>query len=251
MQNLISLKHADLGYGSKKVLTGVEFDVRAGDFLGIVGPNGAGKTTLLKTLLGLIRPVSGSMERYSEELRIGYVPQRESVDSLFPLSVMDIVSMGRYSRIGPFTRINKREKMLALRSLTHMGISQLAEKAYPSLSGGQKQRTLIARALVGEPNLLILDEPTNGMDLAGEANIMGLLRDLHDKDGLTVLMVSHLLNTVINYVKRIAIVGDGSVQEGLVSEMITSGRLTELYGLGVKVLSVDSRLVLVPDNHGE
>src|SRR5437588_2416737 len=204
MQKLIVFEKVDLGYGRNVVLRDIHFDIEQGDFLGIVGPNGAGKTTLLKAILGLLKPLSGQVFVSAGGLRIGYVPQRESVDTLFPLTVMDIVLMGRYTRLGPFGRPGRDDKERAMEALRSVGITDLANRSYPNLSGGQKQRALIARALVGNPNLLILDEPTNGMDLASERAIMELVRMLHDEDRITVLMVSHLLHTVVNYAKRIA-----------------------------------------------
>src|SRR5437870_12918214 len=146
MEKLIVFENADLGYGRQRVLQGVNFDVIPGDFLGIVGPNGAGKTTMLKAILGLLKPISGRVTVTSEGLRIGYVPQRESVDTLFPLTVMDIVLMGRYTRLGPFGRPGTADKEFAMRALDHVGITKLAGRPYPNLSGGQKQRALIARA---------------------------------------------------------------------------------------------------------
>jgi manganese/zinc/iron transport system ATP- binding protein len=251
MQKLITFEKVDLGYGQRQVLTGIDFDVVAGDFLGIVGPNGAGKTTLLKAILGLVKPMAGRVTVAAEGVRIGYVPQRESVDTLFPLTVLDIVLMGRYSLLGPFARPGKRDMEAAMRALEHVGIAGLARRPYPNLSGGQKQRTLIARALVGEPNLLILDEPTNGMDLVSEKAIMDLVRHLHDEDRITVLMVSHLLNTVVNYARRIAIVGEGTLQEGMVADMVTEQGLTGLYGIAVQVAQVDGRLVVLPGRNGK
>jgi ABC-type Mn2+/Zn2+ transport system ATPase subunit len=250
VENLITFQQVNLGYGRKTVLTGIDFDVRSGDFLGIVGPNGAGKTTLLKAILGLLKPLSGKVHVTSAGLRIGYVPQRETVDTLFPLTVMDIVLMGRYARLGPVNRPGRVDREAAIRAMEHVGITDLANRSYPSLSGGQKQRALIARALVGEPNLLILDEPTNGMDLVSETAIMELVRRLHDEDRITVLMVSHLLNTVVNYAKRIAIVGEGTLREGDVEEMVTSRALTGLYGMEVHVLEVEGRKVILPPLSG-
>jgi len=251
MQNLIEFKNVDLGYGRRKVLTNIDFNVEQGDFLGIVGPNGAGKTTLLKAILGLLKPMTGSVSKAEEGLKIGYVPQRDSVDTLFPLTVLDIVLMGRYTRVGAVARTGAADKALAMKALEHVGMTEMVNRAYPNLSGGQKQRALIARALVGEPNLLILDEPTNGMDLVSERAIMELVRRLHDQDNITVLMVSHLLNTVISYAKRIAIVGDGSLREGTVTEMVTSRSLTELYRMEVQVLEVDGRRVVLPGEVSE
>src|SRR5258706_5379184 len=246
MSKLIIFENADLGYGRRVVLRDIDFDVAAGDFLGIVGPSGAGKTRLLKAILGLIKPISGSVQTPGEGLRIGYVPQRESVDTLFPLTVMDIVLMGRYSRLGPFGRPTKADRELSMKAMEHVGITNLADRSYPNLSGWQKQRALIARALVGDPNLLILDEPTNGMDLVSEKAIMDLVRMLHDRDGMTVLMVSHLLNTVVNYARRIAIVGEGTLREGMLEDMITGPSLSGLYGMDVHVGRLDGRLVVLP-----
>lgn len=251
MQTLIAFEKVDLGYGRRRVLTSIDFDVEQGDFLGIVGPNGAGKTTLLKAILGLLQPTAGVVTRSVEGLRIGYVPQRDSVDTLFPLTVLDIVLMGRYTRLGPIARPGAADRVMAMKALEHVGMSDMANRAYPNLSGGQKQRTLIARALVGDPNLLILDEPTNGMDLVSERAIMELVRRLHDQDNITVLMVSHLLNTVVNYAKRIAIVGDGSLREGTVAEMVTNRSLTDLYRMEVLVIEVDGRRVVLPGEVSE
>ncbi|MEP6756900.1 MAG: ABC transporter ATP-binding protein [Chthonomonadales bacterium] len=243
---LIEFTNVDLGYGSRKVLTNINLRVGFGDFLGIVGPNGAGKTTMLKAILGLLKPLAGDVRTTSEGLRIGYVPQRDSVDSLFPLTVMDIVLMGRYRGLSAIGRPTRADKDAAAQAIGHVGITDLANRPYPNLSGGQKQRALIARALVGKPNLLILDEPTNGMDLASERAIMELVRHLHDSDGITVLMVSHLLNTVVNYSQRIAIVGDGIIREGEITEMITSEALSSLYSLPIQVLEIDGRRVILP-----
>lgn len=250
MHKLIAFQKVDLGYGRRIVLKGIDFDVQRGDFLGIVGPNGSGKTTLLKAILGLLKPLAGSIAVTSEGLRIGYVPQRETVDTLFPLTVMDIVLMGRYARLGPTSRPGKSDKSTALDAMEHVGITDLANRAYPNLSGGQKQRALIARALVGDPNLLILDEPTNGMDLVSETAIMELVRRLHVEDRITVLMVSHLLNTVASYARRIAIVGEGALREGTVEEMVTTEALSGLYGMPVQVLNLDGRRVILAPEAG-
>lgn len=245
-QPYISIQSASLGYGRTPVLTQVNLAVSEGDFLGIVGPNGSGKTTLLKAILGLIRPLEGSVTRNDSVLNVGYVPQRESVDSLYPLTVLDIALMGRYRRMGPCALPRRHDREKAMTALEHVGIADLAERLYPSLSGGQKQRALIARALVGEPNVLLLDEPTNGMDLPAEQALMELIRSLHDADQITVLMVSHLLNVVVNYAHRVAIVGDGQVRVGAVDEMITSQVLSELYRVPVTVADVHHLRVVLP-----
>jgi ABC-type Mn2+/Zn2+ transport system ATPase subunit len=205
----------------------------------------------LKAVLGMIRPLSGRVARESERIRFGYVPQRETVDLLYPLNVLDIVLMGLYHRLGPFGRPGSSQKERAREALEHVGIADLARRPYGNLSGGQQQRTLIARALVGEPSLLVLDEPNTGMDLVGEAATMELIQRLHLEDGIAVLMVTHHLATVVNYAKRIAVVGDGTLREGTVEEMITSENLSRLYGLPVKVVTTNGHAVVIPQVGGE
>src|SRR5829696_5004056 len=204
MTALITFDHATLGYGRRVVLSDISFEIPAGDFLGLVGPNGAGKTTILRAILGSLEPLQGTVVK-AEGLRFGYVPQRGSVDYGFPLKVLDVVLMGRYHRSGLGRRPTSQDRALAVEALAHVGIADLQDQQLSALSGGQKQRTLIARALVGAPDLLVLDEPTNGMDLVSTTQILALVRELHERDRLTVLMVSHALNEVANYVNRIAL----------------------------------------------
>lgn len=244
MKSLVQFEHATLGYGRRVVLTDLSFDIPEGDFLGLVGPNGAGKTTILRALLGTLRPLSGTVT-VAPGLRFGYVPQRDQVDYGFPLKVIDVVLMGRYDRIGLGRRPSAHDRELARAALDHVGILDLAERPLTALSGGQKQRTLIARALVGDPNMLILDEPTNGMDLVATTQILSLVRELHERDGLTVLMVSHALNEVANYVERIALVVERGFRIGTVDEIMTEETLTEMYGIPVEVDSVHGHRIVV------
>ncbi len=246
MEPLIRFDGVALGYGRHRVLSAVNLTVEAGDFLGIVGPNGAGKTTLLKALLGTLPPRSGRVAIAAQALPFGYVPQRELVDETFPLTVREMILMGRFARIGLLRRPGGVDHARVAAAAEHVGIAVLLERRYRTLSGGQKQRTLIARALAAEPSVLVLDEPTNGMDLPAEKAIMDLARHLHVHDGLTVIMVSHLLNVVASYVQRLAIVGDGRVDVGAIDTMLTAERLSELYGTPVRVERVDGRVVVLP-----
>ena len=250
MTDLVTFDRAALGYGRRAVLSDISFSLREGDFLGLVGPNGSGKTTIVRTLLGTLRPLSGTVKRVPN-LRFGYVPQRDSVDYAFPLRVMDVVMMGRYDRVGLGRRPSADDRARAMAALAHVGIADLAERSLSMLSGGQKQRTLIARALVGEPNVLVLDEPTTGMDLVGTHQMLGLIRRLHEDDKLTVLMVSHALNEVANYVERIALVSEGAFRIGPVEDVMTEATLTSLYGIDVDVGSVGGhRFVLARNARG-
>jgi ABC-type Mn2+/Zn2+ transport system ATPase subunit len=250
MPPLVTFDHATLGYGRRAVLTDISFEIPEGDFLGLVGPNGAGKTTILRALLGSLEPIAGTVTR-DPTLRFGYVPQRDQVDYNFPLKVIDVVMMGRYDRIGLGRRPSDEDRRRAHEALEHVGIDRLADRSLADLSGGQKQRTLIARALVGEPNVLVLDEPTNGMDLVATTQILGLVRELHDSDGLTVLKVSHALNEVANYVERIALVVEGGFRIGTTDEIMTEQALTQMYGIPVEVDSFDGPRIVVAKRQTE
>jgi len=241
---LVSFDHATLGYGRRVVLSDLSFEIPPGDFLGLVGPNGAGKTTILRAILGSLLPISGTVTT-APNLRFGYVPQRDSVDYNFPLKVCDVVMMGRYDRIGVGRRPSKADRKLAVDALEHVGIADLADRQLGALSGGQKQRTLIARALVGEPNILVLDEPTNGMDLVSTTQILSLVRELHERDNITVLMVSHALNEVANYVERIALTLEGSFRIGNVDEIMNEQVLSGMYGIPVEVDRFDGHRIVV------
>jgi manganese/zinc/iron transport system ATP- binding protein len=244
MTALISFDHATLGYGRHVVLSEISFDIPAGDFLGLVGPNCAGKTTILRAILGSLAPLEGTVTT-APDVRFGYVPQRDSVDYGFPLKVIDVVVMGRYDRIGLFRRPSKADRDLGCDALDHVGIGHLADEQLNSLSGGQKQRVLIARALVGQPNVLVLDEPTNGMDLVSTTQILGLVRELHERDNLTVLMVSHALNEVANYVDRIALVVERGFRIGTVADIMTEDTLTQMYGIPVDVDEMHGHRIVV------
>ena len=244
MSALVGFDRVTLGYGRRPVLTDISFDIPEGDFLGLVGPNGSGKTTILRAILGTLAPMAGTVTR-APGLRFGYVPQRDQVDYGFPLKVLDVVLMGRYDRIGIGRRPAREDRAHAISALDHVGIVDLADRPLSALSGGQKQRTLIARALVGEPNVLVLDEPTTGMDLVATTQILGLVRELHERDRLTVLMVSHALNEVANYVDRIALVNEGRFRIGPIDEILGEQVLSDLYGIPVEVASVGGHRIVL------
>jgi len=247
MSALIEFQNAQLGYGWRSIiLHDVNLTINRGDFLGIVGPNGSGKTTLLKTLLALLKPVSGTV-RFGDgpPLRYGYVPQRDTVDTLFPIPVEEIVLMGRYKRVGLIKRPAKADREIALRSMEQVGIGHLARASYRDLSGGQKQRALIARALATEPDVLVLDEPTNGMDLVSEHALIELASTLHEKNRLTVILVSHLLANVANCAQRIAIIANGALDVGPREELLTTEHLSRLYAMEVKVMDIDGRCAII------
>jgi ABC-type Mn2+/Zn2+ transport system ATPase subunit len=235
---LLAAQDLAIGYGHTPLLSGINLSVEPGDWWGVVGPNGAGKTTLVKTLLGIIPAVAGRVERRAG-LSVGYVPQRGVIDDIFPLQALDVVVMGRYPTIGPCRRVTRADRDLALRYMERVGIVNLARKPFRSLSGGQRQRTLIARGLVPEPDVLVLDEPTDGMDLAGETGIMELISDLQRGSGRTLVMISHSLNLVANHAKQLMLIhGDeGVFRTGPTDELLNDKVLEEVYHLHVDVHS--------------
>lgn len=240
---LVRFHNVQLGYGQQVVLDKVSLDIFQGDFFGLVGPNGSGKTTLLRCLLGILKPLSGQVARASG-LRIGYVPQREMLDALFPLTALDIVLMGRYPRVGIFRSPRRADRDLALQCLSQVGLADSAHKLYRELSGGQRQRVLIARALAVEPNLLVLDEPTNGLDLPTEAAILGLIERLHSEGGLTIVLVSHVLNVVARYATRMGVLLDGKLLAGEAEQLLREQVLQEVYGVPVCVQRLNHHYIV-------
>ncbi|MCD4784714.1 MAG: metal ABC transporter ATP-binding protein [Candidatus Eremiobacteraeota bacterium] len=227
MKRLLEFRNVLLGYGGKAVLPEINLTVYEKDFLGVVGPNGAGKTTLLKAILGLIKPIEGHIIHHKNH-RYGYVPQREKVDEMFPLTARDIVMMSRFPLCSAIFPPGKSDREAVQSALEMVGISDIADKLFRSLSGGQKQRTLIARALATQPDILILDEPTNGMDIRAEKSTMDLISELNGK-GITVIMVTHLLNLVANRANKLVLLNEHILQ-GKVSEVLTSDALSATYG---------------------
>ncbi|GIW70882.1 MAG: manganese ABC transporter ATP-binding protein [Planctomycetota bacterium] len=239
---LLRLHGAAVGYRGRPVLAQVELAVCRGDFLGIVGPNGAGKTTLLRTLLGILPPLAGALER-AAGVRCGYVPQRRALDPIFPLTVRDVVAMGRYPQLGLWGRLGREHRAAIERALAELEIEALADRPYRELSGGQQQRAIMARALAAEPDVLLLDEPTEGMDLRVEAEVLERIAGLHAR-GRTIVLVSHELETVANLVGQLALVHGGRLRAGPAGELLRSEVLSELYGCPVTVERLGGRIVI-------
>jgi len=235
---LVSVQDASLGYGRRPVLTGVSFVVERGEFVALLGPNGAGKTTLFRGILGLIPPHAGRIEYgfNRRETPPGYVPQKESLDPIFPLTAYEVVLMGAAARVPPLWPIGRERRRLAAECLARVGLSDAAEEPFWTLSGGQKQRVLIARALAVEPQLLLLDEPTAGVDPGAEAAIVDVITRLNRERGLTVLIVSHHLRLVREVVGSVIWVEDGSATKGTTAEMLSTERLADVFGAAARSL---------------
>ena len=203
---IISAHRLGFGYQDSLVLEDVSFSVKRGEFLGIFGPNGGGKTTLLKLIMGFLEPTSGSIEVFgkpprSSQQKISYVPQSLHFDRKFPISVFELVLSGRLAHLPWYGRYRREDRQEALHALAEVGLVDIKERAFGTLSGGQAQRSLIARALVSQPELLLLDEPTASVDAQAETEIYHLLEGLKGK--MTILMVTHHLRTAINQVQRV------------------------------------------------
>ncbi|MCC6409442.1 MAG: metal ABC transporter ATP-binding protein [Planctomycetes bacterium] len=223
---LIRLQRAAFGYTRRPVVAGVDLEVRAGRFFGIVGPNGAGKTTLFRGILGLLKPLAGSVERSG--VVIGYVPQRETLDALYPLTAQEVVEMGAYRRLSGLRAVTRADRDASSAMLVRVGLGEQRAARFSALSGGQRQRALIARALMTKPNVLLLDEPTSGVDRAAQARILALLRELH-REGLAILLVSHHLSMVRESVDEVLWVSRGTVRHGSPSELLKPEQLDELF----------------------
>jgi ABC-type Mn2+/Zn2+ transport system ATPase subunit len=222
MTPLVSLEDVSLGYDGRPVLEHVSFIVERGEFLALLGPNGAGKTTLFRGMLGLIPVLAGRLVWSDDRLASppGYVPQKETLDPIFPLTAFEVVLMGTYARLPPLLPVGRRRRALAATCLAHVGLGELAAQPFWALSGGQKQRVLIARALAAEPRVLLLDEPTAGIDTSAEATIMEVISRLHRERGLTVILVSHHLRLVRSLVGTVIWVEDGHVTKGATDAML-------------------------------
>lgn len=220
---LISCIDAGLGYDNKAIIENFNFDVYEGDYVCVVGENGSGKSTLIKTILGLIKPVSGQVELHETLKRgaIGYLPQQTQVQKHFPASVMEVVMSGFLNRMKwrPLFRVNERKE--ALKNLARMEISNLKNECYGELSGGQQQRVLLARALCAAESILVLDEPVTGLDPVAAAALYDILQRLNN-EGMAIVMVTHDLKNVVSKAGKILHINEGEYFYGSVKDYMKS-----------------------------
>ena len=231
---MVNVHDLTVAYHEKPVLWDIDLDIPTGSLCAIVGPNGAGKSTLLKSILGLIKPISGGIHFpglgfNKDRYKIAYVPQSSSVDWDFPATVLDIVMMGRYGHLGWFKRTGKKEKELALQKLKEVGMEEFINRQISELSGGQQQRTFLARALVQEAELYFMDEPLKGVDAQTEQIIIDLLQKLRD-EGKTVVVVHHDLRTVKKYFDSIVLINLTIIASGDVETTFTNENIAKTYG---------------------
>lgn len=230
----LSVYDLTVAYHRKPVIWDVAFDLPQGSLVGIVGPNGAGKSTLLKAVMDLVPRASGRVEVFGQSYRearhrVGYVPQRESVDWDFPVDALDVVSMGLYSRIGWLWPVRKKHRQIAMQALDRVGIADLAKRQISQLSGGQQQRTFLARALVQDADLYLMDEPFAAVDAATEKAIVAILQELKSR-GKTTVVIHHDLQTVSEYFDYVVLLNMRVVAHGPVDETFTQDNLQKTYG---------------------
>ncbi|MDQ3992452.1 MAG: metal ABC transporter ATP-binding protein [Actinomycetota bacterium] len=245
----IEVSDLTVAYGATPVLWDVDVTVPPGVLMAIVGPNGAGKTTLIKAILGLIRPAAGRVlvqgRPYDVQRRlVAYVPQRRTVDWDFPTSVLDVVTMGRYGALGWIRRPGRHDRRLALEALEQVGMTELAHRQISQLSGGQQQRVFLARALVQDASVYLMDEPFAGVDATTERAIVNLLRRLRET-GRTVVVVHHDLQTVEEYFDWATLLNVRRIASGPVDEVFTDQNLRLTYGGRVAFLA-EGRSAVVP-----
>lgn len=244
IKSIIELKNVSFRYNSGMVLENVSFAVKEGEYVGIIGPNGGGKTTLLKIILGLLRPTSGEVlilgekaDAVSVRAQISYVPQKASSYHLsFPATVEEIVRSGRTARIGFLKMFGKDDERAVNRALEITGLLSMKKRLIGALSGGETHKVFLARALAAEPKILILDEPEAGIDIAAQEKFYTLLDDLNQKNGLTILFVSHDIELISHTVRSVLCLNRRVLCYGSPREFIKEEYIDQLYGKKVKVI---------------
>lgn len=230
----LSVRDLTVAWHRKPVIWDIGFDVSPGQLVGVVGPNGAGKSTLLKAIMDLVPKASGRIEIFGQSYRrnrqrVGYVPQRESVDWDFPVSVLDVVTMGLYGQIGWCMPVRRKHRDAAMSALQRVGISELANRQISQLSGGQQQRTFLARALVQDADLYLMDEPFASVDAATEKAIVEILREMQ-QTGKTAIVIHHDLHTVPEYFDSVVLLNMRVVANGPTRSVFTRENLEKTYG---------------------
>ncbi|WP_165491905.1 metal ABC transporter ATP-binding protein [Egibacter rhizosphaerae] len=254
----VAFRDVAAGYGGRTVIGqgdgGIDWRVERGAFVGVAGPSGAGKTTLVRLLTGQAERHRGRVEVHGHDVarggtrRIGYVPQLGTIDWDFPLTVEQTVLLGGTADSRPTPWFSRRERRHARALLDRLGIGDLARRHIRELSGGQQQRMFLARAMVRDSDVLLLDEPTSGVDLRTRLDILELLGDLN-AEGLTVVLTTHDLNWVAAHLPRVAFLNGRIVAEGAPADVVTPGILEEAYGSRMRVVHADGRVV-VTDEYG-
>ncbi|MBF1214327.1 MAG: metal ABC transporter ATP-binding protein [Fusobacterium periodonticum] len=224
--NVIEIKNLTVAYGENIALEDLNLNIEVGSLMALVGPNGAGKSTLIKTILKFLKQITGEIKINAKTL--AYVPQRNSVDWDFPTTLFDVVEMGCYGRVGLFKRVSKEEKHKVLKAIEQVGMLEFKDRQISELSGGQQQRAFIARALVQEADIYLMDEPFQGVDSTTEKSIVEILKQLK-AEGKTIIVVHHDLQTVPTYFESVALINKAVIVSGKVSEVFTQENIDVTY----------------------
>ena len=224
--NAIEIKNLTVAYGENIALEDLNLNIEVGSLMALVGANGAGKSTLIKTILKFLKQITGEIKINAKTL--AYVPQRNSVDWDFPTTLFDVVEMGCYGRVGLFKRVSKEEKQKVLKAIEQVGMLEFKDRQISELSGGQQQRAFIARALVQEADIYLMDEPFQGVDSTTEKSIVEILKQLK-AEGKTIIVVHHDLQTVSTYFESVALINKAVIVSGKVSEVFTQENIDVTY----------------------
>ena len=247
------LKGLSCGYDKQEVLSDVTMDIMEGDFVGLLGPSGSGKTTLLRTILGAVDIFQGEVEvegvpTSQKKPKVGYVPQLETIDWNFPVTVQEVVLMGRTTDNRLFPWYRREDRMLAAEMMERLGIFDLAKRHIRELSGGQQQRVFLARALVGSRRILLLDEPTSGVDIKTRDDVMHVLHELNHQ-GITIIMTTHEINAVAVHLPWIVCMNGRVLAEGPPADVITSETLMLTYGADMPVIHYQGMTLVAESPH--
>ena len=224
--NAIEIRNLTVAYGENIALENFNLDIEVGSLMALVGPNGAGKSTLIKTILKFLKQITGEIKINAKTL--AYVPQRNSVDWDFPTTLFDVVEMGCYGRVGLFKRVSTEEKQKVLKAIEQVGMLDFKDRQISELSGGQQQRAFIARALVQEADIYLMDEPFQGVDSTTEKSIVDILKKLKS-DGKTLIVVHHDLQTVPTYFETVTFINKSVIASGKVKEVFTQENIDMAY----------------------
>lgn len=241
---IFEIKNLSFNVRGQDILNSVSLDIFNAEYIAIIGPNGGGKTTLIRILLGLQKPSSGYINIFGKKLKffkdwhkIGYVPQRASlVDENFPATVGDIVNMGRTSQRKLFSFMSKEDKDIVHDAMVKMDVLNLKDKMIGTLSGGQRQRVMIARALASKPSILILDEPNTGVDMVSQKRFYALLKELNEKEKLTILFITHDIGVIVDDVTRVFTINREAVVCDNPKEILSCDDMSTLYGVDAHLL---------------
>jgi len=254
----IVLENLTIGY-REPIISGLSLKMEEGEFWAVVGPNGSGKTTLIKTILGIIKPLSGRIlihgvdctDWCEERKYLSYVPQMENYSHSFPSTVFEVVLSGLFPRLKRFQRIGEKEVKEVEKWLEALELFHLKDRKFNQLSGGQQRKVLIARALVSSPHYIFLDEPTTGVDLKSSRKILKLLDRLHREKGFGICMVTHEISSVWHYIDKVILLGyNGKFFVGRKEEILNEELLSEIYEVEVKIVQTEvGPIFLIWDKH--